>query len=67
MTNPDRRARRSGESWDRPRHRRLSRITIVKTLLNTLRAHIGYDDDVFLVHTDKSLTHNGRPKKCAQV
>ena len=25
----------------------------MKTLLNTLRAHIGYDDDGFLVHTDK--------------
>jgi len=26
---------------------------IVKTLLNNFHAHIGYDDDGFLVHTDK--------------
>jgi hypothetical protein len=26
----------------------------VKTLLNNLRAHIGYEDDGHLVHTDKS-------------
>ena len=25
----------------------------MKTLLNNLRVHIGYDDDGFLVHTDK--------------
>ena len=25
----------------------------MKTLLNNLRAHIGYDDNGFLVHTDK--------------
>ena len=25
----------------------------MKTLLNTLRVHVGYDDDGFLVHTDK--------------
>jgi hypothetical protein len=27
--------------------------TIVKTLLNNLRTHIGYEDDGRLVHTDK--------------
>jgi hypothetical protein len=28
-------------------------IIIVKTLLNNERAHIGYEDDGHLVHTDK--------------
>jgi hypothetical protein len=28
-------------------------LTIVKTLLNNLWAHIGYEDDGYLVHTDK--------------
>jgi hypothetical protein len=29
-------------------------LTIVKTLLNNLWTHIGYEDDGRLVHTDKS-------------
>jgi hypothetical protein len=32
---------------------RPKRLTIVKTLLNNLWAHIGYEDDGYLVHTDK--------------
>jgi hypothetical protein len=31
----------------------------VKTLLNNLWAHIGYEDDGYLVHTDK---RNGKQK-----
>jgi hypothetical protein len=48
-------------SYDRflPRAKRLlagvfsNWITIVKTLLNNLWTHIGYEDDGHLVHTDK--------------
>ena len=32
---------------------RQAELTIVKTLLNNLWAHIGYEDDGYLVHTDK--------------
>ena len=34
-------------------HSDKSELTIVKTLLNDLWTHIGYEDDGRLVHTDK--------------
>jgi hypothetical protein len=39
----------------------------MKTLLNNLSAHIGYEDDGHLLHTDKRTAHRGSASRVGLI